>query len=50
MGKYFKDMDYEKTSEEIVFNGKRLNVKVEKYYNKRDNKRPEHKRVDSCLS
>ncbi len=38
MGKYFKDMDYEKTSEETVFNGKRLNVKVEKYYNKRDNK------------
>ena len=38
MGKYFKDMDYEKISEEDVFNGKRLNLKIERYYNKRDNK------------
>lgn len=38
MEKYFKDMDYEKLSEEIAFKGKRVTVKVEKYFNKRDNK------------
>lgn len=38
MEKYFKDMDYEKMSEEEAFNGKRVKVKIEKYYNKRDNK------------
>jgi ADP-ribose pyrophosphatase len=38
MEKYFKDMDYEKISEEEAFNGKRVKVKIEKYYNKRDNK------------
>ena len=38
MEKYFKDMDYEKISEEEAFNGRRVKVKIEKYYNKRDNK------------
>ena len=38
MSKYFKDMDYEKISEEVAFKGKRLTLKIEKYYNKRDNK------------
>ena len=38
MERYFKDMDYEKISEEEAFNGKRVRVKIEKYYNKRDNK------------
>ena len=38
MEKYFKNMDYEKISEEEAFNGKRVKVKIEKYYNKRDNK------------
>ena len=38
MPKYFKDMDYEKLSEEEAFNGKRVKVKIERYYNKRDKK------------
>ena len=38
MEKYFKDMDYEKLSEDIAFKGKRVTVKNERYYNKRDNK------------
>ena len=38
MEKYFKDMDYEKLSEDIAFKGKRVTVKIERYYNKRDNK------------
>ena len=32
MEKYFKDMDYEKISEEEAFNGRRVKVKIEKYY------------------
>ena len=38
MAKFFKEMDYEKVREEEVFKGKRLNLKIEEYYNRRDDK------------
>lgn len=38
MAKYFRDMDYEKISEKEVFNGRRIKLNIEEFYNKKDNK------------